>query len=154
MNKVTREEQLVNRIMINYGIAVIAYIVLYILSNKLNMRYSVVLPLAGVMLAAGVVCYIFHKKSGKTRNYGHMFIGFTVALLATQSSFLLWKLFGVEAFRMVYNIGIFPKLLNSHNAVIGISWLGVLYLLGMTVYNIILIQKEKNMKKTKKKGKK
>lgn len=142
-NQNTREEQLVNRIMINFGVALVAYIVMYILLNKFYLKWAIVLPVAAVMLIAAVICYIFHKKTGKTKNYGHMFLAFFVALTLTQSSFLIWKLFGVEGFYSIYNIGIMKELLNSRKAAIGISWLGAIYLAGMTIYNIIQISKTK-----------
>ena len=142
-NEITREEKLVNRIMINFGIAIVAYIAMHILLNKFYLKWVIVLPVAAVMLIAAIVCYIFHKKTGKTQNYGHMFIAFFIALMLTQSSFLVWKLFGVEGFTSIYNIGIVKELLNSRKVAIGISWLGAIYLAGMTIYNIIQISKSK-----------
>lgn len=149
-----RIEKIENRIMINYGIAVLAYLVLYVLYNTFYMKYQLVLPLAGIMLIAAVVCYILHRKTKKTKNYGHMFIGFTVALLITNSSTIISKLFGENVFNSLYGVNIVAKLLNSRNEVIGIALLGAVYLVGMTIYNSVLISKEKNKRKNKKSGKK
>ncbi len=149
--KNTREEQLVNRIMINFAIAAAAYIGVYMLINKFYLKWSVVLPLALVMLVAAVLCYIFNKNTGKTKNYGHMFLAFFIALISTQASFLIWKIFGVEFFASIYNNNIIKELLNSRKAAIGMSWLGAVYLVGMTIYNIVAISKEKkNNKKSRK----
>lgn len=146
-SKITREEKLVNRIIINFGIAILAYIVLSVLFNKFYMKWQIVLPLAAIMLLAAVFCYIFDKKTGKTKNYGHMFIAFGIALLLTQSSFIIWKVFGADVFNSLYKINVIKMALNSRNAVIGISWLGAVYLVVMTIYNCIEISKERKKRK-------
>lgn len=146
--KYTKEESLVNRILINYGVAIIAYILLYFLLNKYYMKYSIVLPIAGVMLIAAVVCYLLQKKTGKTKNYGHMFIGLAAALIVTQSSFIIYRVLGEKIFSALTSVWIIDKAVNSRNATIGIAWLGAIYLVIMTVYNAVLISKEKKNAKT------
>ena len=49
---------------------------------------------------------------------------------------------------MLTSVWIIDKAVNSRNATIGIAWLGAIYLVIMTVYNAVLISKEKkNAKK-------
>lgn len=157
-----RVEKLENRIIINYAIAVVAYMIFYALIGdyrNYELRNKVIFAVAGVMVIAAIVCYVLHKKTKKTKNYGHMFIAFALALLSTRASVIVYNIFGANVFNTIYDFEIFgvrivEKLLTSKNAVTGVSWLGAIWLVVMTIYNGVLISKEKSNKKKKPEAKK
>ena len=145
--KARKIEKLENRIIINYAIAAVAYMTLSALYKApFHMNFKYVLPVAGVMLIAAIVCYLLHKKFKKTANYGHMFIAFAVALAFTNLSTIIYKVFGQNVFNGLYSISLFQMLMNARNAVIIVSILGGVYLVGMTIYNGMLMYKENNKK--------
>ena len=149
--KAKKIEKIENRIIINYAVAAVAYMTLNTLYKApFHMNFKYVLPVAGIMLIAAIVCYLLHKKFKKTANYGHMFIAFAVALAFTNSSTIIYKLFGQNAFNTLYSVSLFQKVMNARNAVIIVSVLGVIYLVGMTIYNGMLIYRENNPKKKEK----
>ena len=80
------QEQLYNRILINFGIGILAYALLYFLYQKLYMKNWITFTLAGIFIAAAVV---FYAMSGKKplKNYAHMFLIFG-------SGAALYKTFG------------------------------------------------------------
>lgn len=148
MNTNKTQEQLYNRILINYGIGAVGYILLYILYSKLYMKNTVTFAFAGIFLVAGIICYALSKKK-PLKNYGHMFIAFFLALLFTRLSVLVVKVLGWDLFGKMHEIYFWKKLMETRIEVIIISWAGALYLVGMTVYNGILMSKagKKNNKK-------
>lgn len=145
-------EKLENRIIINYGIAALAYLVLNTINNPpFNMRYNVVLVMCAVMLAAAIACYLLNIKFKKTANYGHMFIGFTLALFLPISRRAIGSV-NINLYNSMMKVGFIEKITNTANAVKLISILGVVYLVGMTIFNGVLIYKENHKnKKTDKK---
>ena len=149
------EEQLMNRILINLGIGALAYILLHILYARLYMQNFATFLTAGIFALAAAGFYICAAKTGKFKNYGHMFLAFTLALLFTRLSYITSLIIGGQRFMMLINSGyIWKSAFNTQKQVILISILGGVYLLGMLVYNGILMTKAgKNhpKKKTKKK---
>lgn len=145
--KARRIEKLENRIIINYAVAAVAYMTLSTLYKApFHMNFKYVLPVAGIMLIAAIVCYLLHKKFKKTANYGHMFLAFAIALGFTNLSTIVYKVFGANVFNSLYSISLFEKIMNARNAVVIVSVLGAIYLVGMTIYNGILIYKENKKK--------
>lgn len=140
MKNIKTQEQLYNRILINYGIAILGYILLYVLYNKMFMRNTVTFACAGIFLVAGIVCYALSKKK-PLKNYGHMFIAFCVALLFTRLSVIVVTLFGWNTFSKMQEVYFLKKLLQTRWEVIAVSWGGAVYLVGMTIYNGILMAK-------------
>ena len=144
-------EQLYNRILINFGVAILAYSALNILYNTLYMKNWITFTLAGIFAVLAILCYVFSKKK-PLKNYGHMFVAFTLALLFTRLSVLTVRILGWNTFESMQNVYILKKLLQTRTEVIIISWLGALYLVGMVIYNAILMYKvDKAEKKAKKK---
>lgn len=145
--KARRIEKLENRIIINYAVAAVAYMTLSTLYKApFHMNFKYVLPVAGIMLIAAIVCYLLHKKFKKTANYGHMFLAFAIALGFTNLSTIVYKVFGANVFNSLYNVSLLQMLMNAKNAVVIVSVLGAIYLVGMTIYNGILIYKENKKK--------
>ena len=150
--------RLENRIIINYAVAVVAYMVFNILVTGYtnpDVRNAIIFSLAAIFVVAAVVCYVLNKKTGKTKNYGHMFIAFALALLFTRGSIVIYKLFGNKDFEFIYDFKLFglplgEKLVNAQFATHTVAWLGGIYLVLMTVYNGILIHKETTKKRNKK----
>lgn len=136
------QEQLYNRILINFGIAIVGYVLLYFLYNKMYMRNAITFTFAGVFLAAGIACYALSKKK-PLKNYGHMFTAFCVALLFTRLSVIVVTIFGWGTFEKMQEIYLLKKLMQTRWEVIIVSWAGAIYLVGMVVYNGILMAKAK-----------
>ena len=135
-------EKIENRIIINYAIAAAAYMLLNTLKNyPFYMQHKTVWPIAIGMFVAALLCYGLHIKFKKTANYGHMFIGFTLALLLPISRWVIGEKINYGLYNSLMNNEIFYKVTNSATAVKLISWAGVVYLIGMTIFNGILIYK-------------
>ena len=145
--KKKNQEQLLNRILINIGIAILAYIFLYILYAKFYMMPSLIF--AGVFFVLAVIGYILSaKKIADVKNYAHMFLGFTFCMLFTSLSRIVGYILGIQKFIELINSYYFFKILvNTRYEVILISWLGGIYLAGMIIYNSILIYKAGNKRK-------
>lgn len=155
MKTVKTQEQLYNRILINYGIAALAYILLYVLYQKMFMRNAVTFAFAAIFLIAGIVCYVLDKKQNKPlKNYGHMFIAFCIALLFTRLSVIVVTFLGWNTFSKMQEVYFLKKLMQTRWEVIIISWAGAIYLVGMTIYNGILMAKVGREKKINSKIKK
>lgn len=142
------QENLYNRILINFGIGILAYSVLYFLYQKLYMNNTVTFITAGIFAAAAIVCYTLSNKK-PLKNYGHMFAAFTIALLFTRLSVITASILGMEKFFELQNIYFFKKLMQTRIEVIIISWLGALYLIGMLIYNSVLMVKAGKKKKNR-----
>lgn len=89
LNKKEREDKITNRVLINFGYAMLGYVLLYILWVCLNdvahpqvMRGvpTFMMYLCGVFVLGAIVCYVFGFMKNKVRlkNYGHMLIGSAV----------------------------------------------------------------------------
>lgn len=145
------QEQLYNRILINFGIGILAYSLLYFLYQKLYMKNWVTFTLAGLFMAAAVVCYVLSKKK-PLKNYGHMFIAFSVALLFTRLSVIVATVVGMDRFTALQDIYWLKKLMQTRWEVRIIVCAGAVYLVGMVIYNGILMHKAaREEKKSKKK---
>lgn len=135
------QEQLLNRILINIGIAVLAFIFLYVMYAKYYMMPSAVFML--VFFALAVVGYILSAaKVIKVKNYAHMFLAFGFCMMFTNLSKILGAVMGMERFtNLIKTSDIFKILVNTRYEVIILTWLGVVYLVGMLIYNTVLINK-------------
>ena len=144
------QEQLYNRILINFGIGILAYALLYFLYQKLYMKNWITFTLAGIFIAAAVV---FYAMSGKKplKNYAHMFLIFGAALLFTRLSVIVATVVGMEKFIALQDIYWVKKLLQTRIEVMRIGWLGALYLVGMLVYNGVLMYRVGKEEKAKRK---
>lgn len=140
MKSTKTQEQLYNRILINFGVAILGYILLYFLYQKMYMRNVITFTFAGIFLVAGIVCYALSKKK-PLKNYGHMFIAFCVALLFTRLSVLVVTFLGWDTFSKMQEVYFLKKLMQTRWEVIIVSWAGAVYLVGMLIYNGILMAK-------------
>lgn len=140
MKSTKTQEQLYNRILINFGVAILGYILLYFLYQKMYMRNVITFTFAGIFLVAGIVCYALSKKK-PLKNYGHMFIAFCIALLFTRLSVLVVTFFGWDTFSKMQEVYFLKKLMQTRWEVIIVSWTGAVYLVGMLIYNGILMAK-------------
>ena len=140
MKSTKTQEQLYNRILINFGVAILGYILLYFLYQKMYMRNVITFTFAGIFLVAGIVCYALSKKK-PLKNYGHMFIAFCIALLFTRLSVLVLTFFGWDTFSKMQEVYFLKKLMQTRWEVIIVSWAGAVYLVGMLIYNGILMAK-------------
>ena len=147
MNNKKTQEQLFNRILINIGIAIAAYIFLYVIYAKYYLSPAIpsaiccfILAAAGYVLSAAKVI--------KVRNYAHMFLAFGLALMFTRLSVLVGNAVGIERFMAIKNSSRFMNILfNSRYDVILITWLGIIYLVLMLIYNSVLISRAGKKKK-------
>ncbi|MBE7044272.1 MAG: hypothetical protein E7397_01985 [Ruminococcaceae bacterium] len=144
------EEQLFNRILINFGIGILAYWLLYYLYGSLYMANGVTFTLAAIFLVAGIVCIALGKKL-PLKNYGIMFVAFCLCLLFTRLSVLTSIVIGIENFLSLQEGYVFKKLMQTSTQVTILGWAGSLYLLGMFVYNCILIKNVRLAKRSKNK---
>ena len=135
------QEQLFNRILINIGIAVIAYILLYILYAKFYLAPAIPIGIAFIVIA--VIGYIVSGlKLIKVKNYAHMFLAFGLCLLFTRLSVFAGTVLGMEKFiELINTSGLFKMIRNSRYEVIFITWLGAAYLAVMLIYNTVMISR-------------
>lgn len=140
------QEQLFNRILINIGIAILAYILLYILYAKFYMMPALLVAVIFFVLAvAGYIISTLKVTKCNVKNYAHMFLAFGICLLFTNLSRILGSIMGMEAFMNLHETSrLFKMLVNGRYEVIIISWLGAFYLLVMLIYNTVLINKAGN----------
>ena len=146
------QEQLYNRILLNFGIAVVAYGALYFLYQRFYMKNWITFTLAGLFIAAAVICYGLSKKKN-TKNYAHMCVAFGVALLFTRLSVIVGSVIGMDNFMKLQEIYVIKKILQTRWEVILVVWSGIVYLAGMLVYNSILMYKVGKEEKKKRKNK-
>ena len=135
-----KQEDLYNRILINFGIAILAYSGLYFIYENLYMNNTVTFSLAAVF---AVIAIVFYSLSGKKplKNYAHMFTAFAIALLFTRLSVITVSILGFEKFFSMQEMYWFKKLMQTRWEVIFVAALGAIYLVGMLIYNIILIKR-------------
>lgn len=134
------QENLYNRILINFGIGILAYLILYFFYQKLYMNNAVTFITAGIFAVSAIVCYVFSNKK-PLKNYDHMFVAFTIALLFTRLSVITATILGMDKFFELQNFYFFKKLMQTRIEVIIISWMGAIYLIGMLIYNSYLMFK-------------
>ena len=98
-----------------------------------------------IFLAIAIVGYVLHfVKIVKVKiiNYAHMFLAFSLAMFFTSLSKIASTLMGLDGFiKLINSSEIIKKLMNSQNEVFIVSALGAVYLVGMLIYNSILIHK-------------
>lgn len=156
-SKEQRIEKITNRILINVGIGLFAYILLWVLFFKLGMPDVTTFTFAGLFAACGVSSYVLYKKKElPLKNYAYMFFAFCIALLFTKLSVIVTAFIGTYKCAALQNIKFFEVLFNTKYEVIAVAVIGVVYLVAMAVYNtvkIVKISKEKVVKETKKKKK-
>lgn len=153
MKNAKTQEQLYNRIMINFGIGILAYGLLYFLYQKMYMNNLLTFSIAGIFALAAIVFYILSGKK-PVRNYAHMFAAFSIALLFTRLSLLFTAIFGAEKFFEFQNFYFFKKIMQTRIEVTILVVLGATYLLGMLVYNLVLMHKAGKKSKQKQHSKK
>lgn len=132
------QEQLYNRILINFGIGILAYTLLYFLYQKLYMKNWITFSFAGLFIVAAIVFYALSAKK-PLKNYAHMFTVFGVSLLFTRLSVIVATVIGMEKFISLQEIYWIKKLLQTRTEVIIIAYAGALYLIGMLIYNSVLM---------------
>lgn len=148
-NKGKTEEQIFNRILINFGIAILAYILLYVLYAKFYMNYALTIAVIFFILAA-VGYVVSSKKLCKydLKNYSHMFVAFGLCLVFASLSRVLGTILGLSTFStLIKTYPFFKMLVNTRYEVILISWLGAAYLVGMLIYNTVLINNKGKKRK-------
>ena len=135
------QDQLLNRILINFAIAIPAYIFLYVIYAKFYLAYAIEFAAAFIVIA--IVLYILSAvKTKKLRNYAHMFLAFGICLLLTRLSVIIGTVVGFERFiELTDSSKLFRMIVNSRYDVILITWLGIAYLVGMLIYNTVLMGK-------------
>ena len=118
-----------------------AYIFLYVIYAKFYLAHAITFAIAFFVLA--IVFYIISAvKVKKLRNYAHMFVAFGLCLLFTRLSVILGSILGFQRFiQLIDSSKFFEMLVNSRYDVIFITWLGIAYLVGMLIYNTVLIGK-------------
>ncbi len=149
MKTTKTQEQLYNRIMINFGIGILAYGLLYFLYQKMYMKNSITFAIAGLFALVAIIFYILSSKK-PLRNYAHMFSAFSLSLLFTRLSVLVSTIVGLEKFLELQNLYWFKKIMQTRTEVTILVILGALYLVGMLIYNIILMHKVGKERKNKK----
>ena len=135
-------EKIENRVLINFAIGAGAYIWLFLLS-EFYMKPALVIPTAIVLLVGAILCYIFDKKTGKTKNYGHALLGISLAAAFCNTSFILSKIFGAETVLSWHSNPTTKMLLNSKTEGAIVAWLGGIYLFVVTVVNLIKLARLK-----------
>ena len=146
-NKKT-EEQLLNRILINFVIALISYIVLYIMYARFYMMNSMIFGF--VFLGLSILGYILNATKilkFSVINYAHMFLAYSFAMFFANLSRIFGTMFGMQKLLMLTDSSQFFKMLfNGRIEVIIISWLGAVYLIAMLIYNTVLINRKQGNK--------
>lgn len=132
------QEQLYNRILINFGIGILAYTLLYFLYQKFYMKNWITFTFAGLFIAVAAVFYILSSKK-PLKNYAHMFTAFGISLLFTRLSVIVATVVGMEKFIALQEIYWIKKLLQTRIEVIILVCAGAIYLLGMLIYNSVLM---------------
>lgn len=141
------QEQLFNRILINIGIAILAYIFLYVIYTKFYLAPAIGFGIAFIVIAAAGYI-VSWKKILNVKNYSHMFLAFGICLLFTRLSVFAGSVLGIERFIELINTSTFFKMaMNSRYEVMFISWLGGVYLVGMLIYNTVLISRSGKKRK-------
>ncbi len=156
-SKEKRIEKITNRVLINVGVGILAYLLLWVLFTKLYMPNVTTFAIAGVFALTGAAFYVlYRKKKLPLRNYAYMFFAFCGALLFTKLSNIVTAFIGMEKCKALTNVKFFKVLLNSSFEVKVVAVIGAVYLAAMLVYSGIrvnMISKEKNVRDTKNKKK-
>lgn len=136
-------EKITNRIFINFGIAILSYIFLWILISKFNMDCFIVFIVAGIFFVSALFCFILYLiKKYNIKNYAYMLAVFSVLLLITQSSFIVSNIIGINKFSsLIRNYPIMRVIFDTANDVKFIAVAGAVYLIIMLVYNCVIISR-------------
>lgn len=135
-------EKIENRVLINYAIAAGAYVWLFVLSKN-YMNPALVIPTAILLLIGAVALYLLHKKTGNTKNYGHACLGLSLAAAFCNTSFILSKIFGADTVISWHDNSMIKMLLNSKTETSVVAWAGCIYLVIITVVNLIKLARLK-----------
>lgn len=156
MKNTNRIEKITNRIFINFGIAILAYILLWVLISRLSMSYIPVFVISGVFFVLSVLFYLLYKVKGfPLKNYAYMFIIFAVCLLFTQSSFIVSSIMGIHKFSEILRNSHFMQIIfNTAYEVKFLSIAGAVYLICMLCYNCYMINRLSNNRQRRNKKKK
>lgn len=133
--KEQKQEKIINRILINFGVAILGYGLLWFLYTKTYMANGITFAIAGLFLIAAILCFLFRKKA-KLINYGWMLLAFSAALVFTRLSTILFRILGSGIFMNMIRYRLFEILVNTRYEVMFIYILGIFYLAGMLIYNI------------------
>lgn len=156
-SKEKRIEKITNRVLINVGVGILAYLLLWVLFAKLYMPNVTTFTIAGLFALTGASFYVLYKiKKLPLRNYAYMFFAFCGALLFTKLSNIVALFIGREKCSALTNVAFFKILLNSSFEVKVVAVIGAVYLAAMLVYSgirVSMISKEKTARDTKKKKK-
>lgn len=138
-----RKDHLTNRILINFGVAIVGYIVLMLLWRT-HLKQTAVFAVAGVLAALTVLFFILTKiKDKRFKNYAIASLVLTVGTLFLKAGVITAAVIGHENFANLIKIHFFEKLFNGRVEVIGIAVAGAVYLVIMLIYNIVKIIKTK-----------
>lgn len=137
------QEQLLNRILTNIAIAILAYIFLYVIYVRFYLSPAIPLGIAFILISvAGYILSYTKCLKKDPKNYAHMFLAFGLALLFTRLSVITGKILGINKFiQLINSSDLIKMLMNSEKEVTIISWLGAIYLVFMFIYNTVLIQR-------------
>lgn len=141
--KLTRVDFITNRIFINFVMAILAYMLLWVLLAIFNMSHIPVLICAGIFFAAAIICLILSiVKRYFLGGYAAMFFVFTFALLFTQSAFIVSWLTDINRFAdMLRSSNFLRYFFNTLYEVKFIAIAGGGYMIGMLFYNCLLISR-------------
>ncbi len=157
MNK-SEKNKITNRILINFLVGICSYIVLYLIyaltmgglgSYKyVTYRIPAVYALLIVFVVAAIILYVLSaKKNKKFKNYAHMFVGLAAGAFLLNLSPItaaVFKLFGARDvfFSLYQSNAIFANIMNTQKMIIAVAILGVIYLVGMFIYNLCIMNRK------------
>lgn len=142
------EDRIVNRILINFGIGILAYLVLWVLWRATLNNVAVIIT-AAIFAVCAIICFIMTKfkvviamnKSKSFLSYGIMFVAFIIALAIIKSSYIVSWIVGVPRFLELAKNAKFEQMINAQNDLIFVAIAGAVYLGAMLIYNIVLLFK-------------
>ena len=146
MSKQQREEKITNRILINLGLGVAAFMILRVFSNmNTDMKTVSTMPtfmlyVAAALFVGAIACYVFSKKKPALRNYGHVLVvAFLVAIYLNMPKYLgMFMTMGQHAeFNEIPFVAKFIK--NTQTSYKYVNWALGIYLAAMLIYNIVIL---------------
>jgi len=146
MPKKEREEKITNRILINLGLGVAAFMLLQIFSSMTidfstapSMPY-VMVGVFAVLLIGAVAFYVASKKKPALKNYGHALLAAAVVSLYLNAAMITyWLGMGIVTPDGAVQEFIKNRILNTANAYTYTNWALGIYLVCMFIYNIIFM---------------
>lgn len=138
-----RKEKITNRILINFGVAILAYLLLLLIYRN-NINNTLVYTIAGIFFVSTAVFTVLTVIKGKQfKNYAIASGALTLGTLFLKLSVFTSAIIGTENFRNLVQNPFMSKLMNAQKDVIIIAILGAVYLVLMMVYNIVQIIRTK-----------